>query len=77
MTEYTITRKPTEKEFSDYERVEELTADMDEDEFVDMLDTLDECFTGSGDKAKANEIAESLGVSIEALENWYFTEEAC
>lgn len=80
---YPISRKATKKEVQVYEKVEELTKNMDDNSFNDMLDTISN-YLWPSHKKEAKEkshkaiqsIAESLGVTVEMLTIWYFCEEA-
>lgn len=79
MKNYTFTRKATAEEIKDYELVERLTADIDDGEFMEILDTLSEYFMNYGEARKAAfpkvfRFAKKLGVTVKVLDNWYFTE---
>ena len=79
MKNYTFTREATAEEIRDYELIEKLTANMDDEEFAEVLDMLGECFINYGEARKAAyskvyRFAKKLGVTVKALDNWYFTE---
>lgn len=79
MKNYTFTRKATAEEIKDYELVERLTADIDDGEFMEILDVLGEYFMNYGEARKAAfpkvfRFAKKLGVTVKVLDNWYFTE---
>lgn len=79
MKNYTFTRKATAEEIKDYELVERLTADIDDGEFMEILDMLGEYFMNYGEARKAAfpkvfRFAKKLGVTVKTLDNWYFTE---
>ena len=79
MKNYTFTREATAEEIKDYELVERLTADIDDGEFMEILDTLSEYFMNYGEARKAAfpkvfRFAKKLGVTVKVLDNWYFTE---
>ena len=79
MKNYTFTREATADEIKDYELVEKLTADIDDSEFMEILDMLGEYFMNYGEARKAAypkvyRFAKKLGVTIKILDNWYFTE---
>ena len=79
MKNYTFARKATAEEIKDYELVEKLTADIDDGEFMEILDTLSEYFMNYGEARKTAfpkvfRFAKKLGVTIKTLDNWYFTE---
>lgn len=79
MKNYTFTREATADEIKDYELVEKLTADIDDGEFMEILDMLGNYFMNYGEARKAAypkvyRFAKKLGVTIKILDNWYFTE---
>lgn len=79
MKNYTYTRKATAEEIHDYELVEKLTANFEDDEFSEIVDILGEYFLNDGEARKAAypkvyRFANKLGVTVKALDNWYFTE---
>ena len=79
MKNYTYTREATTEEINDYELIEKLTADMDDEEFSDMLDMLGDYFLNYGEARRAAygkvyRFAQKLGVTVKTLDNWYFTE---
>lgn len=79
MKNYTYTREATAEEIRDYELVEELTKDMDDDEFAKVMTMLTDYFMSySGYRKKAYpkvyRFAKKLGVTVKTLDNWYFTE---
>ena len=79
MKNYTFTREATLKEIHDYELVEELTKDMDDEEFANVLTMLIDYFTSYGEYRKTvypkvYRFAKKLGVTVKTLDNWYFTE---
>lgn len=79
MKNYTFTREATAEEIRDYELVEELTKDMDDGEFMEVIDMLDEYFMNYGAERKiaypkVYRFAKKLGVTVKTLDNWYFTE---
>lgn len=79
MKNYTYTREATAEEIRDYELIEKLTADIDDEEFSAVVDILSKYFFNYGAERKAAypkayRFAKKLGVTVKALENWYFTE---
>jgi len=79
MKNYTFTREATAEEIRDYKLIEQLTANMDDEAFADMMDTISDYFINYGAArrqayGKAYRIAKKLGVTMNALSNWYFTE---
>jgi DNA-binding transcriptional regulator YiaG len=79
MKTYTFPREATPKEIRDYELVEELTKDMDDEEFAKVLTMLTDYFTSYGEYRKTAypkdyRFAKKLGVTVKTLDNWYFTE---
>jgi len=79
MKSYTFTREATAEEIRDYELVEELTKDINDCEFAEIVDMLGEYFLNYGEARKAayNKVyrfAKKLGVTVKVLDNWYFTE---
>lgn len=79
MKNYTCAREATAEEIRDYELVEELTKDMDDDEFDKVLTMLSDYFMSYSEyrkKAypKVYRFAKKLGVTVKVLNNWYFTE---
>lgn len=79
MKNYTYTREATTEEIRDYELIEKLTARFDDDEFSEIVDMLGEYFLNYGEARKAAypkvyRFAKKLGVTVKALDNWYFTE---
>jgi hypothetical protein len=79
MKTYTFTREATPKEIRDYELVEELTKDMNDEEFANVLTMLTDYFTSCGEYRKTAypkvyRFAKKLGVTVKTLDNWYFTE---
>ena len=81
MKNYTFTREATAEEIRDYELVETLTADLDDEEFSDICEMLGDYFMNYGEARRANygkayRFAKRLGVNMKTLGNWYFTE-AC
>ena len=79
MKNYTFTREATAAEIRDYELVEKLTKDMDDEEFSKVLTMLGDYFMDYGEARKAAypkvyRFAKKLGVTVRTLNNWYFTE---
>lgn len=79
MKNCTFTREATAEEIKDYELIEKLTADMDDEEFTEVLDMYGNYFFSHGEGRKAAyskvyRFAKKLGVTVKALDNWYFTE---
>lgn len=79
MKNYTYTREATAEEIRDYELIEKLTADMDDEEFSAICEMLGEYFINYGEARKAAypkvyRFAKKLGVTVKTLDNWYFTE---
>lgn len=79
MKNYTFTREATAEEISDYELVEKLTAEMDDEEFSEVLDMLSDYFLSYGEArraaySKVYRFAKRLGITVKTLDNWYFTE---
>ena len=79
MKNYTFTREATAEEIRDYELIEKLTANMDDEEFTEVLDMFGNYFFSHGESRKAAyskvyRFAKKLGVTVKALDNWYFTE---
>ena len=79
MKSYTYTREATAEEIHDYELIEELTKDMDDDEFAKVMTMLTDYFMSYSEyrkKAypKVYRFAKKLGVTVKTLDNWYFTE---
>ena len=79
MKNYTYTREATADEIRDYELVEELTQEMDDEEFSGIVDMLGEYFLNDYEARKAAypkvyRFAKKLGVTVKTLDNWYFTE---
>lgn len=79
MKNYTYTREATTEEINDYELIEKLTAEMDDEEFSKVLDMLGDYFLNYGEARKAAyskvyRFAQKLGVTVKTLDNWYFTE---
>lgn len=79
MKNYTFTREATAAEIRDYELVEKLTKDMDDEEFSNVLTMLGDYFMDYGEARKAAypkvyRFAKKLGVTVRTLNNWYFTE---
>ena len=79
MKNYTFTREATAKEIRDYELVEELLKDMDDEEFAEVLTMLSDYFMSYGEYRKTAypkvyRFAKKLGVTVKTLDNWYFTE---
>lgn len=76
---YARPREATAEEIRDYELVEKLTADIDDMEFAAIIDMLGDYFMNYGEARKAAyskvyRFAKKLGVTVKALDNWYFTE---
>lgn len=79
MKNYTYTREATAEEIRDYELIEKLTADIDDGEFMKILDMLGDYFMEYGKARRAAypkvyRFAKKLGVTVKTLDNWYFTE---
>ena len=79
MKNYTFTREATAEEISDYELVEKLTAEMDDEEFSEVLGMLSDYFLSYGEArraaySKVYRFAKRLGITVKTLDNWYFTE---
>jgi DNA-binding transcriptional regulator YiaG len=79
MKNYTFTREATAAEIRDYELVERLTKDMDDEEFSNVLTMLSDYFMDYGEARKmaypkVYRFAKKLGVTVKTLNNWYFTE---
>jgi len=79
MKNYTCAREATAEEIRDYELIEKLTADIDDGEFMKILDMLGDYFMEYGEARRAAypkvyRFAKKLGVTVKVLNNWYFTE---
>jgi len=79
MKNYTYTREATAEEIRDYKLVEELTKDMDDDEFAKVMTMLTDYFMSYSEYRKkiypkVYRFAKKLGVTVKTLDNWYFTE---
>ena len=79
MKNYTFTREATATEIRDYELVEKLTKDMDDEEFAKVMTMLTDYFMSGGEYRKTAypkvyRFAKKLGVTVKTLNNWYFTE---
>lgn len=79
MKNYTFTREATAEEIRDYELIEKLTANMDDEEFAEVLDMYGNYFFSHGEARKAAyskvyRFAKKLGVTVKTIDNWYFTE---
>lgn len=79
MKNYTCAREATAEEIRDYELIEKLTADIDDGEFMKILDMLGDYFMEYGKARRAAypkvyRFAKKLGVTVKVLNNWYFTE---
>ena len=79
MKNYTFTREATVEEIRDYELIQKLTANMDDEEFAEVLDMFDNYFFSHGEARKAAyskvyHFAKKLGVTVKTIDNWYFTE---
>ena len=79
MKNYTYTREATIEEINDYELVEKLTADIEDDEFSDICEMLSDYFLSYGEArraaySKVYRFAKRLGITVKTLDNWYFTE---
>ena len=79
MKNYTYTREATAEEINDYELIEQLTADYDDEKFSDFCEAVSDYFFNYGEARKAAygkvyRLAKKLGVTMKTLENWYFTE---
>ena len=79
MKSYTYTREATAEEIRDYELIEKLTADIDDEEFSTICEMLGDYFMSYGEARKAaypkvSRFAKKLGVTVKTLDNWYFTE---
>ena len=79
MKNYTFTREATATEIRDYELVEKLTKDMDDEEFAKVMAMLTDYFMSGSEYRKTAypkvyRFAKKLGVTVKTLNNWYFTE---
>lgn len=72
MKNYTYTREAIAEEIHDYELVEKLTAQFDDEEFSEIVDMLGEYFLNDGEARKAAyskvyRFANKLGITVKAL----------
>ena len=68
----TISRKATEEETAIYYKLEELTKDIEEEEYVDLLDYIGNYVSEKKNLEEVKEWAEKLGVTIEELLTWWY-----
>ena len=68
----TISRKATEEETAIYYKLEELTKDLEEEDYVDLIDYISLCVCEKKNLEEVEEWANKLGVTIEELLIWWY-----
>ena len=68
----TIVRKATEEEIAIYCKLEELTKDLEEEDYVDLLDYIGNYVCAKKNFKEVEEWANKLGVTIEELLTWWY-----
>lgn len=70
----TISRKATEQETAIYYKLEELTKDLEEEVYVDLIDYISNYICFKKNLKEVEEWANVLGVTIEELCTWWYCE---
>ena len=71
----TIVRKATEEETAIYYKLEDLTKDLEEEDYVDLVDYVSNYICFKKNLKEVTEWANKLNVTIEELKTWYYCEE--
>ena len=68
----TLVRKATEEETAIYYKLEELTKDIEEEDYVDLLDYISLYVCEKKNFEEVEEWAKKLGVTVEELLTWWY-----
>ena len=68
----TLVRKATEEETAIYYKLEELTKDIEEEDYVDLLDYISLYVCEYKNFKEVEEWAKKLGVTVEELLIWWY-----